>query len=47
MDVSVWWIVGAAFLGLCAGMMLFAVLSMAADHEVEPLADAAEPRAQT
>ena len=46
MDVSVWWVVGAAFVGLCAGMLLFAVLSMAADREIEPLADAAEPRAQ-
>ena len=46
MDVSVWWVVGAAFFGLCAGMLLFAVLSVAADHE-DVMPKAAEPRTQT
>ena len=35
MDVSVWWVIGAAFGGLCAGMLLFAVLSMATERDAE------------
>ena len=46
MDFSVWWVIGAAFVGLCTGMLLFAVLSMAADHEVEVLPEAGEPQTQ-
>jgi hypothetical protein len=43
MDVSVWWIAIAASVGLCAGIVLFAVLTMASDHDVEVLPDAQAP----
>ena len=35
MDVSVWWVLIAAMIGLFAGIGLFAVLTMASDHESE------------
>lgn len=46
MDVSVWWVIGAAFFGLCAGVLLFSMLSVAAQEEIEALPDTAEPQAQ-
>lgn len=35
MDVSVWWVLVGASLGLCAGIVLFAALAMASDRDVE------------
>jgi predicted secreted protein len=43
MDVSVWWIVIAASVGLCAGIVLFAVLTMASDHDAEVFPDVQAP----
>lgn len=43
MLVSMWWVVVAASLGLCAGMLLFAVLTIASDREDPALPDAQEP----
>lgn len=43
MDVSVWWVLVAASLGLCAGMLLFAVLTMASDRDDAILPDAQHP----
>jgi hypothetical protein len=43
MDVSVWWVLVGAAAGLCVGIVLFAVLSMAADHEVEFVTDLQAP----
>ena len=40
MDVSVWWVFIAAMIGLFAGIGLFAVLTMASDHETEGFPDA-------
>ena len=37
MDVSVWWVVVAASVGMCVGMGLFAVLTMASDREADGL----------
>lgn len=46
MDVSVWWVLIAAMTGLFAGIGLFAVLTMASDHDAEVLPDA-QARPQT
>jgi hypothetical protein len=35
MDVSVWWVVVAALLGLYAGVVLFAVLTLASERGVD------------
>lgn len=35
MDVSVWWVVVAVSIGVCIGMGLFAVLTMASDREAD------------
>ena len=35
MDVSVWWVLVGAGAGLCVGIVLFAVLTMASEHEPE------------
>ena len=43
MEVSIWWVVAAAALGLCAGLLLFAVLTMAADRNVEAYPEAQGP----
>lgn len=43
MDVSIWWVWVAAAVGLCAGIGLFAVLTMAADHDGEVFPDAQAP----
>lgn len=46
MDVSIWWVVVGASVGLFAGIVLFAVLTMASDREDEALPDA-QARTQT
>jgi hypothetical protein len=43
MDVSVWWVVVAASVGLCIGMFLFAVLTMASDRDVDVFTDPQAP----
>ena len=43
MDVSVWWVLIAAMIGLFAGVGLFAVLTMASDHDAEVFPDAQRP----
>ena len=43
MVISLWWIVVAASLGLCAGIVLFAVLTMASDRDDEFDRNAADP----
>jgi hypothetical protein len=43
MDVSVWWVAIGAAVGLCAGIVLFAVLTMASDRDVEAFPDAQAP----
>lgn len=43
MDVSIWWVAVGAVVGLCAGIVLFAVLTMASDRDSEVLADAQVP----
>jgi hypothetical protein len=44
MDVSIWWVLIGAAGGMCAGMLLFAVLSMASDRDAELVS---EPQAPT
>ena len=43
MVVSLWWIVVAASLGLCVGIVLFAVLTMATKHDDEFDRSATDP----
>ena len=43
MDVSVWWVAIAAMVGLVAGLGLFAVLTMASDHDTEAFPEAHGP----
>ena len=43
MDVSVWWVLLAAMIGLFAGIGLFAVLTMASDHDAEVFPEAQGP----
>ena len=43
MDVSVWWVLVGIAGGLCAGVVLFAVMTMAHDHEGEYLSDVQAP----
>ena len=43
MVISLWWIVVAASLGLCAGIVLFAVLTMASDRDDEFDRNATDP----
>ena len=43
MDVSVWWVGIAAMVGLFAGIGLFAVLTMASDHDTEVFPEAHGP----
>ncbi len=46
MDVSIGWVVIAAMIGLCAGIGLFAVLTMASERDAKVYPD--DPgRAQT
>lgn len=42
--VSAIWLVVAAGVGLCLGMVLFAVLTVAAEHDVERMDEAHLPR---
>jgi hypothetical protein len=42
-DISLWWIVVAASFGLCAGIVLFAVLTMASDRDVDMHPEAPDP----
>ena len=37
MDVPIWWVWIGATIGVCTGIGLFAVLSMAADHESDEI----------
>jgi hypothetical protein len=43
MDVSVWWVLAGTAIGLCAGVVLFAVLTMAHDQEAEVWSDVQAP----
>lgn len=43
MEVSVWWVLVAASLGVCAGLMLFAVLTIASDRDVTLYPEAQGP----
>ena len=43
MDVSVWWVVAAAAIGVCVGIVLFAVLTMAADRDPDAIDERATP----
>jgi hypothetical protein len=43
MDVSIWWVWIGATVGVCAGIGLFAVLSMSADRDGEEFGDAHVP----
>ncbi|HVE51350.1 MAG TPA: hypothetical protein VNG69_17235 [Casimicrobiaceae bacterium] len=43
MDVSIWWVVIGTAFGLCGGIVLFAVLAMASDPEVDTWTDAQAP----
>ena len=43
MDVSVWWVLIAAMIGLFAGIGLFAILTMASDHDGEGFPEAGGP----
>jgi hypothetical protein len=42
-DISLWWIVVAASLGLCAGIVLFALLTIASDREVDMHPNSPDP----
>jgi hypothetical protein len=33
MDVSIWWVIAASFLGVWTGFMLFAMLAMSKDQQ--------------
>ena len=33
MDVSIWWVIAASFLGVWTGFMLFALLAMSQDQQ--------------
>lgn len=43
MDVSIWWVWIAATIGVCAGIGLFAVLTMASDHRADTFAGGHAP----
>jgi hypothetical protein len=43
MDVSIWWVWIAATIGVCTGIGLFAVLTMASDRASEGFPEAQTP----
>jgi hypothetical protein len=43
MEVSVWWVLIGASAGLCSGIVLFAVMSMASEREGEYFSDLQAP----